>query len=56
MSQREREQEADGVLRRGLSLEPESADLHHALGLSLVRQKRLDESLPALAKAAEARP
>lgn len=56
LSQGEREQEAEEVLRRALALNPASADLLHALGLSLVRQNRLDASLPALAKAAELAP
>ena len=46
--------EADGerVLREGLAAEPESADLHHALGLSLVRQNRTPEALAPLGAAA----
>jgi tetratricopeptide (TPR) repeat protein len=46
--------EADGerVLREGLAAEPEAADLHHALGLSLVRQKRTPEALAPLGAAA----
>jgi tetratricopeptide (TPR) repeat protein len=46
------ETEADGVLRSGLERHPQAAVLSHALGLSLVRQKRLDDALPKLAEAA----
>ena len=35
---------------------PDNADLHHALGLSLVRQQRQDEALRELAAAARAAP
>jgi tetratricopeptide (TPR) repeat protein len=52
----QREHEADGFLRRGLELNPESADLQHALGLSLVRQKKPDQAVIALAKAAKLAP
>jgi Flp pilus assembly protein TadD len=39
--------DADGaqVLRDGLRVSPDSAVLHHALGLALVRMKRIDEAL-----------
>jgi predicted CXXCH cytochrome family protein len=46
-----REPEGERVLREGLAAEPGSADLHHALGLSLVRQKRTAEALVPLAAA-----
>ena len=46
-----REAEAETVLETGLARHA-SADLSHALGLSLVRQKRLDEALTRLAEAA----
>jgi tetratricopeptide (TPR) repeat protein len=42
------EGEADILLRQGLARNPRTAVLHHALGLSLVRQKRLPEALPEL--------
>jgi tetratricopeptide (TPR) repeat protein len=51
-----REAAADSSLRSGLDANPASAELHHALGLSLVRQKRKDEALPELATAAKLRP
>lgn len=46
-----RETEAEGTLRAGLERQPKAAALNHALGLSLVRQKRLDQALPLLAEA-----
>lgn len=50
------EAEAEGVLRDGLGRVPDAAPLHHALALSLVRQKRTSEGLSALARAAELAP
>lgn len=46
--------DADGekTLRQALTLDPQSAAAHHALGLLLIRQKRLLEALAALAEAA----
>jgi predicted CXXCH cytochrome family protein len=46
-----READAERVLRDGLKRSPNSAPLHHALGLTLVRAKRNDQALPELAKA-----
>jgi len=51
-----REKDAEARLRSGLAIAPESAELHHALGLTLVRAQRLDEALAALARAAELAP
>lgn len=51
-----REAEALDVLQRGLARIPESADLHHALGLARVRAERLDEAIEALARAARLDP
>jgi predicted CXXCH cytochrome family protein len=50
--------DADGerVLRRALDLAPDAADAHEALGLCLVRQKRLRDAIPELAKAARLQP
>lgn len=56
LSGREREPEADAILRQGLERNSESADLLHALGLSLVRQKRPEKALMALGKAVELAP
>jgi predicted CXXCH cytochrome family protein len=47
-----REAEAERVLREGLAASSDSPDLRHALGLSLVRQRRLPEAIPELAAAA----
>ncbi|HUL70650.1 MAG TPA: tetratricopeptide repeat protein [Gemmatimonadales bacterium] len=44
---------ADSVLRAGLEANPTSGDLHHALGLSLIRQGRHAESLGELAQAVQ---
>ena len=51
-----REAEAQAQLRAGLAVDPESADLHHALGLSLVRAKRLEAALTDLKRAVELAP
>jgi Tfp pilus assembly protein PilF len=48
-----RETEAEQALRDGLEASPDRADLLHALGLSLARQKRLGEALVSLKRAAE---
>lgn len=50
------ERGVEAILRQGLEALPEAADLHHALGLSLVRKQRLAEALPALERAAELAP
>jgi tetratricopeptide (TPR) repeat protein len=47
---------AEATLRAGLSAAPKAAPLHHALGLSLVRQKRTAEALAALGRAAQLGP
>jgi predicted CXXCH cytochrome family protein len=51
-----RETDAESTLRAGLGAVPDSADLHHALGLTQVRAKRLDEALAALKRATELAP
>jgi Tfp pilus assembly protein PilF len=43
-----REKEAENLLRRAASVRPRNADVHHALGLSLVRQQRTDEGIEEL--------
>ena len=55
---RGRGSDGDGekVLRAGLQQVPKNADLHHALGLALVRQKRLPEALAELRTAATLAP
>jgi tetratricopeptide (TPR) repeat protein len=52
----QRDQEATDLLTGGLQLNPGSAALQHALGLSLVRQRQLDKALGYLAEAANAAP
>ena len=47
-----REGEGEKTLRQALDLDPHNAAAHHALGLSLIRQKRLPEAMTALAEAA----
>lgn len=51
---RERGRDAEG--ERVLRAAPDGADVHHALGLLLVRLQRIDEAMGELAKAAEQRP
>ena len=47
-----RDNDAERVLRAAIALSQSDASLHHALGLALVRQKRYDEALEELGKAA----
>ncbi|WP_457797980.1 tetratricopeptide repeat protein [Methylocystis sp. S23] len=47
---------AEAALRRSLALNPDSGALVHALGLSLIRQKRRDEALASLEQAARLAP
>ncbi len=51
-----REANAESTLREGLAQSPADATLHHALGLSLVRQQRKDEALRELRRATELDP
>ena len=51
-----READAAAVLRDGLKAAPNDATLHHALGLSLVRQHKMPEALAELQRAAELAP
>ena len=51
-----RDGEAEAVLRAGLARQPNAAALHYALGLWLVRQKRLDAALAELGRAAALAP
>jgi Flp pilus assembly protein TadD len=50
------EAEAEAVLREGIAKAPRAAPLHHALGLTLVRQKRTADALRELALAAQLAP
>ncbi|MBK8176081.1 MAG: tetratricopeptide repeat protein [Rhodospirillales bacterium] len=47
-----RDGDGEHILRAALTRLPDDADLHHALGLNLVRQHRNSEALPELARAA----
>jgi predicted CXXCH cytochrome family protein len=51
-----REVEAEKLLRRGLTLLPRAPDLHHALGLLLVRKGDKDAAIRELAVAAKLAP
>jgi len=53
---RGREREAEAVLRDAVKADPSAAGPRHALGLSLVRQKRVPEALAALGEAARLAP
>ncbi len=46
-----RDPDGERILREGLKIAPNSAILHHALGLALVRMKRSDEALPEFKRA-----
>jgi Flp pilus assembly protein TadD len=50
--QKGRDDEGERILRLGLAQAPQDAGIHHALGLALVRQKRMAEALKELEKAA----
>jgi tetratricopeptide (TPR) repeat protein len=56
MRMRQREPDAEALLREGLAKSPSDATLHHALGLSLVRQGKRDEALRELKRATELAP
>ena len=56
MRLRQREPDAEALLRQGLERSPDDATLHHALGLSLVRQKKNEEALSELRRATELAP
>ena len=47
-----REQESEQILRQGLTAVMDKAPVQHSLGLSLVRQKKMDEALEMLRNAA----
>lgn len=51
-----RDPEGERVLRTALERVPDNADVHQALGLLLVRQRRLADAVAVLAKAAELDP
>jgi Flp pilus assembly protein TadD len=47
---------SEEALRKGLSVVPSEASLHHALGLALVRQHRAADALVELARASQLAP
>ncbi len=51
-----RDQDAEAILREGLKTAPDSAPLHHALGLTLVRLQRSGDAVAELAEAARLAP
>jgi Tfp pilus assembly protein PilF len=51
-----RDAEGERILREGLKVAPKSAMLHHALGLALVRLKRIDDAIAELDRAAALEP
>jgi Flp pilus assembly protein TadD len=50
--QKGRDDEAEKVLRQGLAVAPKDPGIHYALGLTLVRQKRMPEALAEFERAA----
>ncbi len=54
--QQAKEVEGEALLRRGLKLLPEAADLHHALGLLLVRKREVGAALKEFEMAAKQAP
>jgi predicted CXXCH cytochrome family protein len=53
---RGRDPDGERILREGLKIASKSAVLHHALGLALVRMKRIDDALGELERAATLEP
>ena len=53
---RGRDSEGERLLREALRIAPKNADVHHALGLLLVRERRIDEALSELSRAAALAP
>jgi len=49
-------QESTELLRKAMAIDPDDADIRHALGLALVRQHNYAEALPELRRAAELAP
>ena len=49
-------QEGVELLRKAMAIDPNNADIHHALGLALVRQHNYAEALPELRQASELAP
>ncbi|HYN38590.1 MAG TPA: tetratricopeptide repeat protein, partial [Rhodospirillales bacterium] len=55
-AQQGRDRDGERTLREALVRMPDDGDLHHALGLNLVRQRRTNDALPELARAAAVNP
>ncbi len=49
-------QEGADLLRKAMAIDPDNADIRHALGLALVRQHNYADALPELRRAAELAP
>ncbi|MFO1074897.1 MAG: cytochrome c3 family protein [Geminicoccaceae bacterium] len=56
LRQQGRDQEGEAVLAAGLAVAPDSADLHHAKGLWLIRQQKYREAVAELGRAARLAP
>ena len=52
----DRDAEGEPLLQRALEIEPDNGDIHHALGLLLVRLRRSDQAVASLARAFLLRP
>lgn len=52
----DRDEESETILRHGLDINPRAAALHHALGLTLVRENKYDAALTYLSDAAKLAP
>jgi tetratricopeptide (TPR) repeat protein len=52
----QRDKEGEEILRLGITQSENPAPIHHALGLLLVREKRVDEALKELQKATQLAP
>jgi len=51
-----KDKDGDALLRRGLAIQPDAADLHHALGLLLIRQADRKGGVEELAQAVKLSP
>lgn len=51
-----RDNDGEKILRNAIAKVPESSDVHHALGLLLVRKKNLDDALESLSRATKLAP
>jgi tetratricopeptide (TPR) repeat protein len=56
LRERGRDDEGEKLLREALDVDPDNAEVHHAFGLLLVRQKRLPEAMDELWRAARLAP